>query len=118
MKESGSSHQNIKNPDRQGSPLRGCELGTGPSVLLQHPSLPSPFSSDILLPVLALALVSLSLWLSRHGDYAKIWKRAEGTACAKALSWKKFGMFKAGMEGNSLVVPWLGLGILIARAWV
>ena len=65
-----------------------------------------------------MAVVSMSLWLSRHGDYAKIWKRAEGTACAEALSWKKLGMFKTHMEGNSLVVQWLGLGILIARAWV
>lgn len=84
----------------------------------QHPSLPSPFSSDILLPVLAMSLVSVSLWLSRHDDYAKTWKRAEGTACAKALSWKKLGMFKTDMEGNSLVVQQLGLGILIARPWV
>ena len=84
----------------------------------QHPSLPSPFSSDILLPVPATSLVSMSLWLSRHGDYAKTWKRAEGTACAKALSWEKLGMFKTDMEGNSLVVQRLGLGILIARPWV
>ena len=58
-----------------------------------------------------MAVVSMSLWLSRHGDYAKIWKRAEGTACAEALSWKKLGMFKTHMEGNSLVVQWLGLGL-------
>ena len=108
----------MKIPGKQTSPLRGCELGTGPSP---HPSI-SILPSPPLSPASSSSLSQGCHWCScfpgslDNVTMQRLGREERVQQVQRPLAGRSLACSRLTWRGNSLVVQWLGLGALAARA--